>query len=240
MDFIPTGFLTIRDAVKRLLRATHGVDWGSREIVLENDATDIPGTTDETGKPLQGQRFDRAAILESSQQQRDAEQQIFGAFRDGALVGFVEIGRPVPLDYWTTPNGTTTMLNGILDIQNFAWAEDQKWHDHRVLVDKKALDKWIRALPASSNKAPIRKSDPVKDLLIENKINSVLTAARRLLSSPGSLPGRNQAARLLFDDPQVKNISYSKATIRKILNGSYSASKRLGIPGHPGIDPRAK
>jgi hypothetical protein len=44
MDFITTGFLTIRDAVKRLLSATHGDDWGSREIVLENDATDIPGT----------------------------------------------------------------------------------------------------------------------------------------------------------------------------------------------------
>ncbi len=47
-------------------------------------------------------------------------------------------------------------------------------------------------------------------------------------------------ARLLLEEDAVRKTGYKDHTIRKVLDGSYSASQRLDIPGYPGIDIRPK
>lgn len=75
-----------------------------------------------------------------------------------------------------------------------------------------------------------RKHDPIQDGLLRNKIENVLACARKLAPDPKKrLPIRAMAAELERKLP--KDVGYSRSTIRKILQGTYSASKRLGIAG---------
>jgi hypothetical protein len=47
-------------------------------------------------------------------------------------------------------------------------------------------------------------------------------------------------ARLLAADDAVRHTGYKEPTIRKILNGSYAASRRLNIPEYPETNIRKK
>ena len=78
------------------------------------------------------------------------------------------------------------------------------------------------------------------DALLTNRINTVLSVANRLWPEPTNQPGRNEMAKLLVFDEHVRKTGYKSQTIRKILNGTYSASRRLDIPGIAGINPRGR
>ena len=83
-----------------------------------------------------------------------------------------------------------------------------------------------------------RKRNAHNDMIMKLKIESVLAVAKRLWPEGKPRPGRNQAARRLAEEDTVKETGYSVETLRKILNGKYPASQRLGIPGFSGIDTR--
>ena len=57
MDFIPAGYINIRNALDGILRATHGDGWGQQEIHLEKDKVRVAGAFDENDLPIEGQCF---------------------------------------------------------------------------------------------------------------------------------------------------------------------------------------
>ena len=67
MDFIPAGYLSIRDAVDRILRTTHGDDWGEQEVKFETDAIDGSMVLDDDSLS-KGQPLDRQAVAKVRQQ----------------------------------------------------------------------------------------------------------------------------------------------------------------------------
>ena len=52
MDFISEGYITIRDAMHCILRATHAKDWGQQEVQLESEEATVPGTNIGNGVTL--------------------------------------------------------------------------------------------------------------------------------------------------------------------------------------------
>ena len=52
MDFIPEGYITIRDAMHRILRVTYAEDWGQQEVQLESEEATVPGTNIGNGVTL--------------------------------------------------------------------------------------------------------------------------------------------------------------------------------------------
>lgn len=238
MDFIPADYITVREAVHRILRKTHGEDWGQKEIELEDDEIVVPGAFDEAGQPAKGQPLDREAVATARKQMRDAESRLLSALSSGELIGVVEDGPPVPREYWDSSGAATTMHAGILDLGVGAQPEDRQWQHRRVLVKTQEFESWLIGNSATQIHRRQRIRGVEDDLKLRNRIETVLAVAKRL--DPGKTLGRNQLADLLANDGEVKKVGYSDQTIRKILNGSYSASRRLDIPGHPGIDPRVK
>lgn len=238
VDFIPAGYITVREAVHRILRKTHGEDWGKKEIELEGDEIVIPGAFDEAGQPAMGRPLDREAVKTGRLQVRDAESHLRSALSSAELIGVVEDGPPVPREYWDSPGATTTMHVGILVLGAGAQPEDRQWQDRRVLVETQEFESWLTGNSIVQAHRGQRRHDVEDDARLRNKIDTVLAAANRV--NRRKRLGRNQLAELLAEDDAVKGTGYKEQTIRKILNGSYSASRRLDIPGYPGIDPRVK
>ena len=52
MDFIPEGYITIRDAMHRILHVTYAEDWGQQEVQLESEEATVPGTNIGNGVTL--------------------------------------------------------------------------------------------------------------------------------------------------------------------------------------------
>ena len=52
MDFIPEGYITIRDATLHILRATHAEDWGQQKVQLESKEATFPGANIGNGVTL--------------------------------------------------------------------------------------------------------------------------------------------------------------------------------------------
>jgi hypothetical protein len=52
MDFISEGYITIRDTMKHILRATHAEDWGQKEVKLESEEATVPSTNIGNGVTL--------------------------------------------------------------------------------------------------------------------------------------------------------------------------------------------
>ena len=44
MDFIPEGYITLRDAIYHILPATHAEDRGQQEVQLDSEEATVPGT----------------------------------------------------------------------------------------------------------------------------------------------------------------------------------------------------
>lgn len=242
MDFIPTGYITIRDAIDRILRTTHGEDWGQQEIELEDEDIAVPGTDVGNGKPLYTRPYNRTVVAEAKQQVTKAEEKLLYEFQNGNLIPEIEEGPPVPLHYWETSGSNTTIKTGLLQLGEGAKPEDLKWQNRRLLLKVEKLEKWLTGTSVSDEdkKRKPRKHNADQDFKLRNKIETVLAAAKRLYPDPKKMPEKNQLARLLEVDDLVRPTEYKYETIRKILDGSYSASKRLDIPGYSGIDTQRK
>ena len=52
MDFIPEGYITIRDAIYHILSATHAEDRGQQEVQLDSEEATVPGTNIGNGVTL--------------------------------------------------------------------------------------------------------------------------------------------------------------------------------------------
>ena len=142
MDFIPAGYLSIRDAVDRILRTTHGDDWGEQEVKFETDAIDGSMVLDDDSLS-KGQPLDRQAVAKVRQQVSDAEVSLFSAFLTGDLGANIENGPPVPKSYWKSPSARTTVSTGILALGGGAKPEDLKWQNHRVILIGDKFDAWL-------------------------------------------------------------------------------------------------
>ncbi len=239
MDFIPAGYLSIRDAVDRILRTTHGDDWGEQEVKFETDAIDGSMVLDDHSLS-KGQPLDRQAVAKVRQQVSDAEVSLLSAFLTGDLGANIENGPPVPQSYWKSPSARTTVSTGILALGGGAKPEDLKWQNHRIILIGDKFDAWLAGPPSHAAKMKPRQHNIEEDLIIRNKIETVLAVAKRLWPSTNQVPGRNQMARLLAADDAVRHTGYKEPTIRKILNGSYAASRRLNIPEYPETNIRKK
>jgi hypothetical protein len=242
MDFIPAGYITIREAVDRILRKSHGDNWGKQEIELEADEITYPSAgADDDSLPINiGRPHDRKKVAAGKQQTRDAEGVLLTALVEEKLVAEIDDGPPVPRQYWQLSGAKTTLSTGHLQLGPAAKPEDLKWQHYRVLLKTENFDAWLNGIIGSTTETRGRKRNVANDALVQNKIESVLAAAGRKWKKGMPLPGRNQAARILIEERSIRDTGYSEETIRKILDGTYSASKRLKIPGFPGIDPRSK
>ena len=237
MDFIPAGYMTIRDAIDHILRATHGADWGHEELELEKDEHLVPEAVDENDQPIKGQYFDRTAILTVLGQVREAEERLLTACKNGELTGYVENGTPIPRVYWGSSGASTTIRIGDLQRGEATKSEDLQWQHHRALFERVEFDAWLHGSPSGKPERKLRKHDPGHEAALSNRIETVLAVANRLMGRSDGRLGRNELAQLVADESTAKDTGYKYETIRKIIRGSYSASRRLGIPG---IDPRAK
>ena len=75
-----------------------------------------------------------------------------------------------------------------------------------------------------------RKRDVEADALLENQIETVLAMARKEWPGRKKFPGIKPAARELVRKHRG-DLNYKFSTVCKILDGTYPASRRLGIPG---------
>jgi len=225
MDFIPEGTITIRMAVDLILRKRHGPDWGSQPINMEDEPDPESG----------GYHYDREAIALVRNQISEARDELHAALVSGALKAKIEEGPPVPVEYWSTNRAQTALSSNLLALGETAEPEDLRWHNRRILFDEARFQEWLSG--GSDRPKRARTADPEADAILRVNIETVLATAVRLWK-PHIRPGRNEMARQLAADPQVKSTGYSAQTIRKILDGSYSSSKRLEIPGLAGFDTR--
>ena len=235
---VPTGCLTIPEAIADLLQKVHGKNWGQREIGFKSEEVTIPGAFTDDGEPVRGQPLDREVLTAVRQQGQEARGQLGIALANGNLTALIEDGPSVRPSYWSQPQAETTLITGILELGNFPDPEISKWQNSRVLLTQKKFDIWLRNIPGLSTETRGRRQSAEKDATVKSKIQLILAAARRLWPEGKVPPGRNQAARLLTNEGTVKETGYSEETLRKILNGTYPASRRLGIRGFPGIDTR--
>ena len=235
---VPTGYLTISEAVSALLQRTHGKNWGQREIEYEDEEITIPGAFTDEGKPVRGQPLDREILAVAHQQGQEARSQLGTALANGNLTALIEDGPSVRPSYWSQPQAETTLITGRLELGNFPDPEISRWQHRRVLLTQKQFDAWLKNIPGIGMEARGRRQNSDKDTIVKLKIESVLAAAKRLWPEGKPRPSRNQAARRLAKEGSVKETGYSEETLRKILNGTYPASRRLGIRGFPGIDTR--
>jgi hypothetical protein len=84
--------------------------------------------------------------------------------------------------------------------------------------------------PSENDKTPSnRKHDAIDDAALRNRIDNVLVLARKKWDSK-SHPGYKPMARELVR-VHGRSLGFKFDTVRKILDGTYSASKRLGISG---------
>ena len=239
MDFIPAGYITIPTAVDRILRARHGEDWGSRELALEDGSVDDIKICDIGGNIVTAQHYDRQAIALARQQTRAAGEELRLALSAGTLAAVVDEGPEVPREYWQTGGADVTTHTGILELGAAAQPEDLKWQHCRVLLKEDSLVAWlVPEAPEVRDPQPIRRHTKEADVRLANRIKIVLSVAKRRWQDQTNRPGRNEMARLLGEDKAVRATGYKSQTIRKILDGTYSASRRLDIPGIAGIDPR--
>lgn len=236
MVIAPTGYLPLREAVTSILQHTHGKFWGQQEIGLESDAVPVPGTSNNVGGPLKGQPLDRQAIATAREQERNARKRLSDALVAGELTAEIEGDHSIHLSYWDQPPAATTLITGIFEAGNTTDPNITRWQNHPVLLNQKQFNRWLKGVPGLQDQTRGRRMDPAKDATLEIKIRQVLATAKRLWSKDKPVHGYRQAAKLLAADRSLKDIGYSVETIRKILDGTYSASKRLGIPGFPGID----
>jgi len=171
------------------------------------------------------------------QQERDTEAFLTAALVEGTLVAEVEGGPPVPRVFWQSSGASTTITTRVLQLDGGAQPEDLQWQHHRVVLKIDKFDKWLNDGSAADTKEPRhRREDVEKDAMLRNKIESVLSAAKRKWPSLEKMPRANQMARLLALDDAVKEIGYKEPAIRKILSGRYTVSKRLKILGYPDIN----
>jgi hypothetical protein len=236
MVIAPTGYLPLREAVTSILQHTHGKFWGQQEIDLESNAVPVPGTSNNEGGPLMGQPFDRQTIATAHEQVQIARKQLSDALVAGDLTGGFEGSHSINSSYWSQPSAATSLITGILEVGNSTDPNITRWQDYPVLLNQKQFNRWLKRIPGLQDQTRGRRMDPAKDVTLEIKIRQVLATAKRLWSKDKPVHGYRQAAKLLAADRSLKDIGYSVETIRKILNGTYSTSKRLGIPGFPGID----
>jgi hypothetical protein len=233
---VPTDYLTLLEALAGLLQRIYGKNWGQQEIGFESDSVTVPGAFTDDGKPMRGQPLDREVLAVARQQEHETRGRLLTALANGDLTASIEDGPSVRPSYWSQPPAETTLITGILVLGNFPDPEISRWQHNRVLLTQKQFDAWLKNVPGIGREARGRRQNAEQNAIMKLKIESVLAAAKRLWPEGKAPPGRNQAARLLAAERTVKETGYSEQTIRKILNGTYPASRRLGIPGYPGID----
>ena len=78
---VPTGCLTIPEAIAVLLQKVHGKNWGQQEIGFESDSVTVPGAFTDDGEPVRGQPLDREVLTAVRQQGQEARGQL-GALSD--------------------------------------------------------------------------------------------------------------------------------------------------------------
>jgi len=236
---VPTGQITIPEAVTDLLQRTHGKNWGQQEIGYEADEIPVLGAFTDDGKPELGQPLDREVVKEGRDQIRKARDKLGTALANGELTALIEDGPLIRPSYWGQSQAETTLITGILELGNFPDPEISKWRHRRVLLKQKQFDTWLNKFTGIGVETRGRRQNVDKDRIVKLKIEAVLATAKRLWPEKQRPPGRNQAARRLAEEKPVKDTGYSVETLRKILSGTYPASLRLGIRGFPGIDTRA-
>ena len=182
----------------------------------------------------------------------DATERFVELFREKILVAWAlrddkedDDGIALPPDYWTESIVSLTIDKGRVE-GLLLKDRHKKWANGRAVLRREDWKKWIidatpdsqhesqgpaeSPVPGESKDKPKRKRDVGADHLREIKIRAVLAKARREWPNGKKFPGVKPAARELVRKHRDK-LNYKFATVCKILDGTYPASRRLGISG---------
>ncbi len=172
----------------------------------------------------------------------NAQTHILSALRDGTLTTFVlqRDGKSfvVPKEYWDDDFADATLAEGEFsgigkskNLKNLPMVLHTKdWEnwteEHARSRNRRANDD----APTADQKKTKRKRDVEADALLKNRIETVLAMARKEWPNRKKFPGIKPAARELVRKHRDK-LNYKFDTVCQILDGTYPASQRLGIPG---------
>jgi hypothetical protein len=109
------------------------------------------------------------------------------------------------------------------------------WRGSRLYMDRNALEGQFESNTTAhssekNEKHFKRKHDAADEALVKNRINKVLALARKRWPDSRKRPDYATMARELVREHRT-SLELRFEAVRKILAGSYSASKRRGIPG---------
>jgi hypothetical protein len=130
---------------------------------------------------------------------------------------------------------TDASVRDLLNVPPASENPAAKWRGSRLYMDRSALkgrfESSTTAHPSENDeKHSKRKHDAADEALLKNRIDKVLTLARKKWPNSNNRPGYKPMARELVRE-HGKSLGFKFETVRKILAGTYPASKRLGISG---------
>ncbi len=171
----------------------------------------------------------------------DAQTHILSALRDGTLTAFVlqYDGRlfVVPKEYWDDDFADATLAEG--EFHGIGKSKNLK--DRPIILHTKDWENWTEEharsrdrradddAPTADQEQTNRKRDVEADALLKNQIEAVLALARTEWPKGKKFPGTKPAAKDLLRKHRGK-LNYKFSAVCKILDGTYPASRRLGIP----------
>lgn len=101
----------------------------------------------------------------------------------------------------------------------------------QTFIDPQGAVSALASHPASTATRKVRRiRDPQEDAMLKNRIEMVLALARRKWPDPKSRPGVKPMARELVRLHR-NELGYKFDAVRRILDGTYSVSRRFGISG---------
>ena len=130
---------------------------------------------------------------------------------------------------------TDASVRDLLNVPPASQNPAATWRGSRLYMDRSALEGQFQnstnAHPSENDeKHSKRKHDAADDALLENRIYNVLTLARQKWPDSNKRPGYKPMAKELVR-VHGKSLGFKFETVRKILAGTYPASKRRGISG---------
>ncbi len=130
---------------------------------------------------------------------------------------------------------TDASVRDLLNVPPASENPAARWRGSRLYMDRSALEGRFEssttAHPSENDeKHSKRKHDAIDDARLKNRIDNVIISARKKWPDSKKRPAYKEMAKELVR-VHGKSLGFQFETVRKILAGTYPASKRRGISG---------